>query len=143
MKRRRTYEPIPPTGLKTQHRRIDFDRVSTILAESEFVASDEELCKKWAISDRTLRNYRAIARNNKELSAKFQAKREIIMNGEWKAKAEKYLDVALDSMDELAKEAKEQKNPKLLYELTGSVKVVGELLLTYSALLDEPVGDEN
>jgi hypothetical protein len=114
------------------------ERASAILAEAEFWG-DEQICKKWQITRRTLRNYRVRLRVDDELSQLFLVKKRLLMI-DWQEDATQALKIALSELSRRIPIAASEEDAKLIHAIAGACKIVGELKIQYEALVDD--GDQ-
>lgn len=106
-----------------------YEKAAIILAEAELYG-DKRVSLRWGITDRTIRNYRARAVEDPQLSSLFQLKSQLLER-EWTADATKALKVSLDKLIELVKD---DGKPEQIHAVAGAIKIVGELKIASDAL---------
>lgn len=111
---------------------VDHERVALVLADA-LVLGDRPAARKWGISERTVRRYRAQSATDPALAASVREKNEGIRHDLATLRVA-FLREAIDAMRAKLKDGS-------LHEVAGAVKIVGELHQTASVVDDERPDD--
>lgn len=98
----------------------DAERIAEILVDA-YVLGDGSAARKWRVSTRTIRRYRAAAKTDEALSALVQEKRDGATE-ELAALRVVFLREAINVL-----RTKIKKRSATVHEVAGAVKIVGEL----------------
>ena len=124
-------------GDKVAGSKLSLEQQAAALAYAT-TCSDAQAAKQYGISVRTLANYRARLHSDPVLAELFETKRSELQ-AEWKQEALGALRRGLTTMTTLMERLLENEGPPekgQLFEVTGAVKVLGELLTMKEALGD-------
>lgn len=105
---------------------------ATLLLEA-ILTTDEQACKKYGVTDRTLRNYRKRLATDQEFSAFFHTKKRIFDRA-WAEAVSPALRSSLDTIRAITNKVKDDptawRNPEMLKAVSGAALVLAEVDFT-------------
>lgn len=108
---------------------FSYEKTASVLAETEY-SDDTSVSKRWGISERTIKRWRAKALLDEKLSLLVNQKKALLAQS-WQEDASKCMKIALTKLTELIKH---DGDPKQIHAIAGAIKIVGELKLGYEVL---------
>lgn len=118
--------------------RLDRERAAQVLALAE-QSSDQAAAKHFGITVRSVQRYRELLASDHELAAAFAEKNAKLeaAAGDWAEAAVDFMLTGIQKLKQLVGEAKVEN----LRDVTGAVKIVGELDITRKVLGGRPLAD--
>ncbi|GEM83626.1 hypothetical protein [Meiothermus hypogaeus] len=114
------------------------ERAAAILAEA-VTAGDLETCRKYGISPRTLRNYRARLAHDPHLAAFFRSKRQAL-EGDWVTEVRRSILEGLRFL-RLTTQRADPSDPRAVTAIAEALKVMFELEMTREVVTARFEGD--
>ena len=111
---------------------FDRERAIQILVDAAAVG-DETACAHWKVSGKTLQRYRKRLADDPELSRAVRMKSQEL-DREWRTARRRFLRRAIGKLEALV----EQATVGQMRDVTGAIKILGELEITAGMVADEP-----
>lgn len=110
------------------------DRAAILIAEADFFG-DRPTCEKYGVSIRTLQRWRQRTHQDSELAHSVAQKKQLLLEA-WQIESSLPLKIAFEELARRMPTASTAEDAKILHAIAGVCKVLGEMKLASSLLLD-------
>jgi hypothetical protein len=115
-----------------EKRTARLERVAEVLLEAFVSRDDRKTAQKHGITDRTLRNWRALLFTDPELSELFRSKKARVSEG-WADEIPGAMRSTIGFLRKAAEEG-DHKNPDMVHSVAGALKLLSEVSATWKLL---------
>lgn len=118
------------------------ERAALVLVDAAYLG-DKRAAKKWAVTTRTILNYRRRLDSDEKFSSLFELKRQAAEK-DWAAEAPLAIRAAVDFLLRAAQNG-DEKTPEMVHAIAGAMKLTADMYLTKQVLdarLAKPGGAE-
>lgn len=112
-------------------RAFNYERAAQVLAEADLLG-DQEVSRRYGISVRSIKRYRARAHNDPKL-ALYVSEKKTVLAQEWAAELGPAIREAIAFLHRAAQKA-DPENPQAIHAVAGALKILADVAMTRKVL---------